>query len=76
MSKIGDDYLGDGVYASWDGYSVTLDLRAQDSTTRIALEPSVFHALIQYRERAVAHEVEEALPPEQAENTPGTDGQP
>jgi len=28
-------YLGDGVYAVWDGYNIILDLRAQDSSTRI-----------------------------------------
>ncbi len=42
-------YLGDGVYASFDGYHVVLDLRGQDSTTRIALEPAVFSALQTYR---------------------------
>ena len=27
-----DTYLGDGVYASYDGYHIWLDLRAQDPT--------------------------------------------
>ena len=45
---IEDRYLGDGVYASFDGYHVVLDLRAQDSTTRIALEPPVMHRLIEF----------------------------
>lgn len=50
--SFGDDsYLGDGVYASFDGYDIVLDLRAQDSTTRIALEPAVMDALIVYRAR-------------------------
>ena len=48
---IPDDYLGDGVYASHDGHNIVLDLRAQDSTTRIALEPAVMVALIRYHER-------------------------
>ncbi len=48
---IPDDYLGDGVYASFDGVFIVLDLRAQDSTTRIALEPGVMEALIHYYER-------------------------
>lgn len=43
-----DRYLGDGVYASFDGYHIVLDLRAQDSTTRIALEPSALTALNRY----------------------------
>lgn len=50
--QIPDDYLGDGVYASFDGYSIVLDLRGQDSTTQIALEPSVMNALQRFRERA------------------------
>ena len=47
-NKIKDRYLGDGVYASYDGYHVILDLRAQDNTTRIALEPAVYEALVRY----------------------------
>jgi len=49
---IDDDYLGDGVYASYDGYSIILDLRGQDSFTRIVLEPKVLQALNRYAERA------------------------
>ena len=45
-----DEYLGDGVYASYDGYHIVLDLRGQDSTTRIALEPQVLNALYHYRQ--------------------------
>ncbi len=48
MPQIEDRYLGDGVYASFDGYHIILDLRAQDSTTRIALEPEVMHELVRY----------------------------
>lgn len=44
---IGDEYLGDGVYASFDGYHIVLDLRAQGSD-RIALEPAVFRRLVQF----------------------------
>ena len=51
-TSLPDDYLGDGVYASHDGYHIILDLRGQDSTTRIALEPAVLRALNQYNERA------------------------
>ena len=50
---IDDRYLGDGVYASYDGYHIVLDLRAQDETTRIALEPAVFHQLTRFREDLV-----------------------
>lgn len=44
-----DQYLGDGVYASFDGYHIILDLRKQDAS-RIALEPQVLNALNRYRE--------------------------
>ena len=43
------DYLGDGVYVEFDGYQIIL--KANDHlnpTDTIALEPSVFLALIQY----------------------------
>jgi hypothetical protein len=43
-----DRYLGDGVYASFDGYHVVLDLRGQDNFTRIALDPTVLEALERY----------------------------
>lgn len=60
MSKhiIEDRYIGDGVYASFDGYHIVLDLRAQD-TTKIALEPPVFAQLVQY-ERDVAAAIAKA----------------
>jgi hypothetical protein len=44
-------YLGDGVYASFDGFAIVLDLREQDNTTRIVLEHEVFEALIAYRDK-------------------------
>ncbi len=55
VQNIEDRYLGDGVYASCDGYSIVLDLRAQDSFTRIVLEPPVIEALIKYRNDAIEH---------------------
>ena len=50
MEEFETRYIGDGVYASCDGYHIILDLRGQDNTTRIALEPPVFDMLIQYRD--------------------------
>lgn len=49
-----DEYLGDGVYASTDGYHIWLDLRAQPPVTpitRIGLEPGVFARLADYERR-------------------------
>ena len=43
-----ETYLGDGVYATTDGESVTLDLRGQDDTTCIVLESEVLDALITF----------------------------
>ena len=51
-----DCYIGDGVYASFDGFGVILDLRGQDSTTRIYLEPDIFKRLVQYRDRITKKE--------------------
>ena len=60
MPKLVEDtYLGDGVYASFDGYSIWLDLRAQDNITRIALEPGVMLALDDYR-RLIQQTIEKA----------------
>ena len=49
MTILEDRYIGDGVYASVEDNYIILDLRGQDNFTRIALEPEVFDALIQYR---------------------------
>ena len=48
---VSDEYLGDGVYASFDGYHIVLDLRGQDEFTCIALEPSVLRNLDAYRKQ-------------------------
>ncbi len=63
-----DRYLGDGVYASYDGYHIWLDLRGQ-SGARIALEPDVFIGL-----QVFASDIREAEkhggPPEELEAAP------
>lgn len=50
-------YLGDGVYASFDGYHIWLQTgshREEEATNRIALEPDVFESLLRYRQHLVA----------------------
>lgn len=37
MALINDHYLGDGVYASYDGYQIWLDLRGQETGPPITL---------------------------------------
>jgi hypothetical protein len=49
------EYIGDGVYASFDGWHVFLDLRKQDAS-RIGLEPHVLDALVEYRKRALDYQ--------------------
>lgn len=45
-----EEYLGDAVYASFDGYQIWL--RTGDGNNNvIALEPAVFAALIDYARR-------------------------
>ncbi len=42
-------YLGDGVYASFDGYQIWLHISNDKSfEIRLALEPEVFGELIRY----------------------------
>lgn len=45
-------YLGDGVYAEFDGFQIWLEAESSfGMKMRIALEPSVFDALYHYAER-------------------------
>lgn len=46
-----ETHLGDGVYAVRDGFGIWLDLRAQDDTTKIYMEPEVLDALDRFRKR-------------------------
>ena len=48
--KPNTQYLGDGVYASFDGFHIILDLRGQDNTTQIALDPQVVENFIAYQD--------------------------
>ena len=50
QSKKTEEYIGDGVYVTWDGWYITLDLRMQGSE-RIAMEPNVLSALLRFVER-------------------------
>lgn len=59
--KVIEDYLGDGVYVTFDGFGYMLDLRAQGPVlpiTKIMLEPAVLDALNRFRDRmnSMTHE--------------------
>lgn len=44
-------YLGDAVYASFDGYHIWLHLNDHHSPGMIALEPAVYESLRHYAKR-------------------------
>ena len=45
-------YIGDGVYAEFDGYGIWLKTSGYDvPTNKIYLEPAVWDALLQFVER-------------------------
>jgi hypothetical protein len=43
-----ETYLGDGLYASFDGYQITLRAPRENGDHYVALEPSVYAALVKY----------------------------
>ena len=49
-------YLGDGVYASHDGYQVWLAVNHHDNTV-VALEPKVLQSLFQYAVQLYGKEI-------------------
>lgn len=46
------EYLGDGVYAMFDGYQIWLQTDRGTETHEIALDPSTWVALTRYAQRA------------------------
>lgn len=44
-------YLGDAVYASFDGYQIWLHLNDHRSPGLIAIDPGVYQALVNYGKR-------------------------
>jgi hypothetical protein len=44
-------YLGDGVYASFDGYQIWLRTESETGTNDIALDGPTFKALLAYQQR-------------------------
>lgn len=43
-------YLGDGLYATFDGYSFILSAERENGEHWVGLEPFVFNALIEFRD--------------------------
>ncbi len=49
------DYLGDGVYAQFDGYAVSLMVNDHRNEPVVVLEPDVLKALNDFYARVVGH---------------------
>lgn len=49
MPEKNEVYLGDGLYASFDGYSITLRAPRENGDHWVALEPRVLEALDEFR---------------------------
>ena len=45
------EYLGDGVYAGFDGYQVWLSVGSHTNKPVVALDPEVFQRLKEYYEK-------------------------
>ena len=41
-------YLGDGLYASFDGYAITLRAPRMEEDHWVSLEPAVYESLVEY----------------------------
>jgi hypothetical protein len=47
-------YLGDGLYATFDGYHIWLWAERDGRRHEVALEPAVYRALVTYHDTLVA----------------------
>ena len=48
MNGSQETYLGDGLYARFDGWSIWLRASREGGDHVVALEPEVLHAFVQY----------------------------
>lgn len=48
MSDHRETYLGDGLYASFDGWHIWLRAPREDGDHKVALEPATFAALLRF----------------------------
>lgn len=56
--KVPVEYLGDGVYAVFDGYGIWLHANDHKSPTdRVYLEPQVMEALVRFEKHSKSEEV-------------------
>lgn len=50
MTELKDEYIGDGVYVSFDGYQIWLAANHHENKV-VALEPAVWAELVEYAKR-------------------------
>lgn len=55
-----DEHLGDGVYASFDGYQIWLAANHHENKV-VALDPVVFRELMEYAKRLGSHRFDVGL---------------
>ena len=77
-----ETYLGDGLYASFDGWSIILRAPRSNGDHFVGLEPEVFASLLAYQKAMGGRKTGQLLPAEQEANaarviaeaalTPGT----
>lgn len=48
VEKIGPRYIGDGVYAEFDGYHIQIRVGSHENETLVYLEPEVLSMLNEY----------------------------
>lgn len=53
MTDTGETYLGDGLYAGFDGFQITLRAPRPEGDHWVALEAPVFSALLDFHKRIV-----------------------
>lgn len=63
MAELRDAYLGDGVYASFDGQQIWLETRAQTPVNKIALNSETLKKLRDYEAMVQRFVVERTEPP-------------
>lgn len=51
MDATSEEYLGDGLYVSFDGWHIRLRAPREGGDHWVALEPSVYAALVDYHRR-------------------------
>ena len=66
LRRCNDTYLGDGVYASCDGYQIWLRTPRDGGWHEIAMEPEVLTAFDEYREK-LRDALSEPLPEKEAQ---------